>query len=98
MPNSDRLIESIPVLHTMRVLLDEFGVYTQVARSNPFVMRLQPPLIVTDEQIDEVVDAIGQVAGQLDASNRLIEGMITKTVTGQHDGAQRTRQETLPAG
>jgi 3-acetyloctanal aminotransferase len=98
MPNSDRLIESIPVLHTMRVLLDEFGIYTQVARSNPFVMRLQPPLIVTDEQIDEVVEAIGRVTGQLDASNRLIEGMISKTVMGQHDGAQRMRQETLPAG
>ncbi len=88
-PNSDRMIEAIPVLFTMQALLDHYGIYTQVARSNPFVLRVQPPLVVSAEQIDEFLHAVEEICDQMVESNRLVEGMLAKTITGQHDAGQR---------
>ena len=92
MPNMDRMIESIPVLYTMQSLLDTYGIYTQFARSNPMVLRIQPPLIVSEEQVNQFVTAIDQTCEELDYSNDLILRMIAKTVVGQHDASGRDRE------
>ena len=45
-PGHDDLLRTIPVLYVQSNLLTEHAIYTQVARSNPQVLRVQPPLIV----------------------------------------------------
>ena len=39
-PQIEKLIESIPSMYAMQNLLNEFGIYTQVARSNSLVLRI----------------------------------------------------------
>jgi acetylornithine/succinyldiaminopimelate/putrescine aminotransferase/predicted amino acid dehydrogenase len=81
----DGLIDSIPGLYVMQTLLQEHGIYTQVARSNPRVLRIQPPLTVTQEQADRFLDALAQTCSELaqlmDAGDRV----LTRCV-GSHQG------------
>src|SRR5262249_45738947 len=61
----DGLIHSIPGLYVMQALLQEHGIYTQVARSNPRVLRIQPPLTVTEEQAARFLDALEETCSEL---------------------------------
>ena len=45
-PGHEDLLRTIPALYVQSNLLHEHAIYTQVARSNPRVLRVQPPLIV----------------------------------------------------
>jgi hypothetical protein len=84
MPQVNQLIESLPSMYVMHNLLEEFGIYTQVARSNPLVLRIQPPLTITYEQVKDVLLAIEQVCFELDHSNKLVDIVIAKSTTGEH--------------
>jgi acetylornithine/succinyldiaminopimelate/putrescine aminotransferase/predicted amino acid dehydrogenase len=84
MPQATQLIESLPSMYVMHNLLEEFGIYTQVARSNPLVLRIQPPLTISFEQVKEVLAAIEQVCFELDHSNKMVEIVIAKSTTGEH--------------
>lgn len=88
-PGMDDVIRTFHVLHAMQTLLQAHGVYTQVARSNPLVMRIQPPLTITEEQVDQVLSAFDQTCAEVDYSTKLIDGMIAKSGIGQHDASLR---------
>ena len=59
-PNLDDLIHSIPGLYAMQILLQVHGIYTQVTRSNPRVLRIQPPLTITEEQVCPLFGGAGE--------------------------------------
>ena len=43
-PGHEDLLRTIPALYVQSNLLHEYSIYTQVTRSNPRVLRVQPPL------------------------------------------------------
>ncbi len=86
-PGMDDVISTIHVLHAMQTLLHAHGVYTQVARSNPLVMRIQPPLTITEDQVAQFLEALNQTCSEVDYSTKLIDGMIAKSGIGQHDAS-----------
>jgi acetylornithine/succinyldiaminopimelate/putrescine aminotransferase len=88
-PNLDKLIHAIPVMHAMQTLLHAHGIYTQSARSNPLVLRIQPPLTMTAEHVEYFLNAFDQTCLEIDYSIRLTDGMIAKTGIGQHTASQR---------
>lgn len=90
-PQIDKLIESIPSMYVMQNLLNEFGIYTQVARSNPLVLRIQPPLTITEDEIDSALAAIAEVCFELDSSNKIFDTIVVKSTLGEH-----TRTSQLP--
>jgi len=79
-PNLDDLIHSIPGMYAMQILLQVHGIYTQVTRSNPRVLRIQPPLIVTEEQVRRFLDALENACQELHFLNQTVDSIIRKSI------------------
>jgi putrescine aminotransferase len=77
------LIHSIPGLYVMQTLLEKHGIYTQVARSNPRVLRIQPPLTVTEEQAVRFLDALEETCSELAFLFDMADRVLSKSV-GTH--------------
>jgi putrescine aminotransferase len=90
------LIHSIPGLYVMQTLLQEHGIYTQVARSNPRVLRIQPPLTVTEGQADGFLDALGEACSELASLFDVVDRVLSKSV-GTHQGEPAGTGQTLPS-
>jgi len=90
-PQIDKLVEAVPSMYAMQNLLNEYGIYTQVARSNPLVLRIQPPLTITHDEVDSVLLAIAEVCFELDRSNKIFDTIVVKSTLGEH-----TRSSELP--
>jgi 3-acetyloctanal aminotransferase len=79
-PNLDDLIHAIPGMYVMQILLQVHGIYTQVTRSNPRVLRIQPPLVVTEEQAGRFLDALESACQELHFLNRTVDSIIRKSI------------------
>lgn len=86
-PGYERMVEAFHVWHALQTLLNGHGIYAQTCRSNPRVLRIQPPLIVTAAEIDRILVALAQTCEEIEYSTGLIDGMIAKTGIGEHDAA-----------
>ena len=87
------MMESMPALYLMNNLLAEHGIYTQVARSNPLVLRVQPPLIVTESQVDHFLKALENNIGNMSASAKAVASMLTKSHLGIHAASEEDKKE-----
>ena len=54
----DDILGTLPAIYVQTILLQEYGIYTQVARSNPRVLRIQPPLVIDEAQIERFLEAL----------------------------------------
>ena len=79
-PNLDELIHSIPGMYAMQILLQVHGIYTQVTRSNSRVLRIQPPLIVTEEQVGRFLNALESACQELHFLNHAVDSIIRKSI------------------
>ena len=79
-PNLDELIHSIPGLYAMQILLQAHGIYTQVTRSNPRVLRIQPPLTITEEQVAYFLEALECTCHELQFLNQTVDSIIRKSI------------------
>lgn len=84
-----QFIDAFHVLHAMQTLLHGHGMYTQFTRSNPQVLRVEPPLTLTESQAQEFLVAVDKTCGEIDYIVELISEMIAKTSLGKHDAAER---------
>ena len=95
-PEAHDLIETMPTMYVTQNLLNEFGIYAKVARSNPLVLRIQPPLTITAEEVSSVLAALETVCEGLQRSNYMLRSITGKTMMGMHEGnkneAGRARQ------
>ena len=67
------------------------GIYTQVTRSNPRVLRIQPPLTITEEQVRRFLAALESTCHELQFLNQTVDSIIRKSI-GTH------RVDPQPAG
>ena len=79
-----------------RSLMQEHGIYTQVARSNPRVLRIQPPLTVTEEQAAHFLDALTQTCSDLAFLMDVADRVLSKSV-GTHQGGPAGNGRTSPS-
>jgi acetylornithine/succinyldiaminopimelate/putrescine aminotransferase/predicted amino acid dehydrogenase len=86
-PNLDDLIHSIPGLYAMQILLQAHNIYTQVTRSNPRVLRIQPPLTIAEEQVRRFLDALERTCHELDFLNQTMDSVIRKSIGTLQAGA-----------
>ena len=84
-----QFIDAFHVLHAMQTLLHGHGIYTQFTRSNPQVLRVEPPLTLTESQAQEFLVAVDKTCAEIDYIVELIGEMIAKTSLGKHDAAER---------
>ncbi len=86
-PNLNDMLKSMSTLYTMQTLIDEHQIYTQITRSNPLVLRIQPPLIVSEQQVDQFLSAMDQTIGEMEFRESSIRDVIAKTGVGRHEKA-----------
>ena len=87
-PQALEAIKNLAPIYVMQTMLDEFGIYTQVARSRPNVLRVQPPLCITEEQVDKFLASITKCCQEFSFSNRITDTMIAKSTFGDLDKKQ----------
>ena len=56
-PEMGAFLDAFHALHAMHTLMEGHGIYTQFTRSNPLVLRIEPPLTLSDVQVDEFLAA-----------------------------------------
>jgi len=88
-PNLDEMLHATPSLYTMQTMLEKHRVYMQAARSNPLVLRIQPPLTISAEEVSRFVDALTECVVDGQYAVRMINAIIGKSGVGQHQANQR---------
>ncbi len=63
-------------------LMNNYGVITAYTLNNPNVIRLEPPLIVTREQMDHLVNALSDICQKHQSMWRLVLATGKKLITG----------------
>jgi putrescine aminotransferase len=86
MRDLDGLTDTVPTLYAMQTLVNVHGIYAQIARSNPFVLRIQPPLTIADEQIDQLLAALEVICHDLANIAALVDSIVSKSTLGIHEG------------
>jgi putrescine aminotransferase len=78
-PGHEDLLRTIPALYVQSNLLHEHAIYTQVARSNPRVLRVQPPLIVSAAQVERFLEALGATCAEWALIGESAEAILNKS-------------------
>jgi putrescine aminotransferase len=82
-PDLDTLAGSLPAVYVMNALLQDHGIYSQVTRSNPLVLRVQPPLTITEEQVEHFLDAVKQCSSELAMLLDTVDSVLARSI-GEH--------------
>lgn len=85
----DGMVAALHTLQAMYILLNRFGIYTQNTRSNPQVLRIQPPLVIADAEVDRFLDAMDQACREVDHICGALTGGVSKSSLGKHDPRAR---------
>ena len=96
MQGVDAMIASFPAVFQMQILLEHYHIYTQVTRSNPLVLRIQPPLTIDSSKADHFLHSFSRTCRLGQKVENIFDEVITRSISGQH-AANRTaemRQET----
>ncbi|NLX99747.1 MAG: aminotransferase class III-fold pyridoxal phosphate-dependent enzyme [Rhodopirellula sp.] len=93
-PDASRLVESLPALYVMQSLLLDHGIYTQVTRSNPNVLRVQPPLTISQEQVAYFLESIEQACTDISGTLTAAQTMISRSVLGIHEKEEQPAEVT----
>ncbi|MCE9554386.1 MAG: aminotransferase class III-fold pyridoxal phosphate-dependent enzyme [Planctomycetes bacterium] len=94
-PHMDALAQGVTTMYLMQTLLEHHGIYTQVARSNPQVLRVQPPLTLSEAEADRFLAAVDQTCREIEASSSLVDAIISKSISGQHDASSGSNSAVL---
>jgi putrescine aminotransferase len=84
MSDIDGMIFNFPAVFQMQMLLEHYHIYTQIARSNPLVLRIQPPLTVDEAKIDHFLRSFDRTCELGQKVEGLFDEVITRSISGQH--------------
>ncbi|HUG20834.1 MAG TPA: aminotransferase class III-fold pyridoxal phosphate-dependent enzyme [Planctomycetaceae bacterium] len=84
-PGYEDSLSSFSALRAMLVLLEGYSIYTQTARSNPYVLRIQPPLTIDEEQVDSFLDALRATCEEIDATDRMFGAIVSKNSVAEFE-------------
>jgi putrescine aminotransferase len=83
-PGFEGIQQSVTATYVMALLLHEHGIYTQVARSNPRLLRVQPPLLLTSAEAAQFLEAVDRCCAEIESVYDTFDQMIAKAVLGKH--------------
>jgi acetylornithine/succinyldiaminopimelate/putrescine aminotransferase/predicted amino acid dehydrogenase len=78
-PGHEDLLRTIPALYVQSNLLHEHAIHTQVARSNPRVLRVQPPLTVSTAQVERFLEALRATCAEWALICESAEAILSKS-------------------
>ena len=56
------------------------------------MLRIQPPLTISSEQVDHFLVALERVTSEWELGTHVLSTVISKSVIGHHDAAERHRR------
>jgi putrescine aminotransferase len=86
-PNLDESLMNLASMYVMQTLVANHRIYAQVARSNPRVLRIQPPLTITAEEVDRFLAAFDVVCHESTLLNQVTDTIISRSTLGLHEGS-----------
>ncbi len=89
MPGLEQTVKSFHVLHAMQSLLIGHNIYTQFTRSNPLVLRIEPPLTITPDETQHFLNALETTCRDIDHATDMLTGTIAKSSIGEHNANER---------
>jgi 3-acetyloctanal aminotransferase len=78
-PGHEELLRTIPAIYVQSNLLHEHAIYTQVARSNPQVLRIQPPLVVSAVQVERFLEALQSTCAEWALISECVDVILSKS-------------------
>lgn len=87
----DEFLRNISSMYVMHSLLNHHQIYTQTARSNPLVLRIQPPLTINREQVDYFLGALKQSAAEVSYTTELVDGLFARTGVGNSSDSEESK-------
>ncbi|NIL97586.1 MAG: aminotransferase class III-fold pyridoxal phosphate-dependent enzyme [Planctomycetales bacterium] len=84
----DEIVETLPAIFQMQTLFEKYGIYSQVTRSRPLVLRVQPSLTIEASMVDQFLAAFAESCKAGMQVENVFDVMITRSVSGHHDGQQ----------
>jgi putrescine aminotransferase len=90
-PGLEEMLESLVTVYVQRVLAEEHGIYTQVTRSNPRVLRVEPPLIIAEQEVSHFLQALEACCAEMEENDTVFQDVIAKSVRGHHNAASGER-------
>lgn len=85
-PNLEEALMNLGATYAMQTLLADHHIYTQVARSNPRVLRIQPPLTITAEEVERFLHAFDIACHESSQLNQATDIIISRSTLGLHEG------------
>ena len=79
-PEYDEMIASFPTIYLTANLLEHYKIFTQTARSNSNVLRIQPSLLIHDHQVDYFLHAVESILTELDSLGFMLSSILSKSV------------------
>jgi 3-acetyloctanal aminotransferase len=93
-PGIEDIQRALTATYVVALLLHEHGIYAQVARSNPCLLRVEPPLILTSEEAAQFIDALDQCCAEVESLYSTLDQTIAKAVLGKHNHEQHPPPES----
>ncbi len=91
----DGMVAALHTLQAMYILLNRFSIYSQNTRSNPQVLRIQPPLVIADAEVDRFLDAMDTACREVDHICGALTGGVSKSSLGKHDAKHGDAAESV---
>lgn len=82
-PGVDRFLEGLHINYVMQTLLHDHKIYTQTTRSDSLVLRIQPALTITREQISYFLDSMEKACSEIDRITRTLDVVFSKASIGE---------------
>src|SRR3990172_5841794 len=95
-PNLEGMLDPLGALYVMNALLEKHCIYTQTTRSNPCVLRVQPPLTITAGEVTRFLKAVEDCCLEIEFCLNLVDGVVAKSSLGQHKSRPPSKQEGSP--
>ena len=95
-PHLRERIDALPAFYVMQSLLRHHGIYTQLCRSQPHVLRIEPPLNIDSAQVQQFLTALEASVQEIDLTNQMFVDCLSKSIRGVLD-ARRLVSSPAPA-
>jgi 3-acetyloctanal aminotransferase len=89
-PGIEGIQKALTATYIVALLLQEHGIYAQVARSNPCLLRVEPPLILKAEEAAQFIAALDQCCAEIDSLYSTLDQTIAKAVLGKHSHDEKS--------
>jgi putrescine aminotransferase len=84
-PNLRERVASLPAFYVMQALLRHHRIFTQLCRSQPRVLRIEPPLTISAQDVRRFLSSLESCVEQIDLSNQMFAACLSKTMRGELD-------------